>query len=120
MRTLLAALFIVFAISGCAPMPGDELFETMTQPTAIEDIPDFQEKPQNLFATIASCYAVSFKVRPLTTIAMGYMGVPILGCCDILLKDGKIAKCHAYYPTGDEYIRKHELKHCQGYKDKLL
>lgn len=76
--------------------------------------------PQSLGATILSCYGVAFKTRPILATFAALNLVPILGCCDIYKKDGKIVKCHAYYPTGDEYIRKHELKHCEGYDDSLF
>lgn len=116
----IAVVFVLLCSFGCAKMPDEKLFPGLSVPTALNDIPDFKEVPQGLVSTIGSCYVVSFKVRPFFTIFAATMGVPILGCCDILVRDGKVVKCHAYYPEGDEYIRKHELQHCKGYDDKLF
>lgn len=113
-------LLLVLSLSSCAPMPGNTLFKEVKEPMKISEIKDFKENPQNLLKVVGSCYIVSMKANPIfTTVATG-LGVPpiALGCADIRVnRDGVITKCHIYYPTGDERIRQHELRHCMGYKD---
>lgn len=113
-------VLLAVLLSSCAPMPGNTLFKQVKEPMKISEIKDFEEHPQNLLTTIGSCYAVSMKVRPVTTLIAASLMVPILGCADIKVKKGVITKCHIYYPKGDERIRQHELRHCMGYKDVLF
>ena len=112
-------VLLVVLLSSCAPMPGNTLFKSMKEPTKISEIEDFKEIPQGFWKTNASCYANGFKHKPVMATISLLLGAPILGCSSIRVREGKVVKCHIYYPKGDEYIRQHELRHCMGYKDVL-
>lgn len=100
-------------------MPGNTLYSGMTEPTPIEQIPDFKEIPQSFWKTNMTCYGRAFKHKPVIATISALLMAPVLGCASIKKESGKIVKCHIYYSEGDEYTRQHELRHCMGYKDVL-
>lgn len=116
----LSVFILLLLASGCASISSTKLLQGVNKPIELEEIEDYKEIEQNLFSTIFSCYGVALKTRPFVALSSAVMGIPILGCCDILVKDGKVVKCHAYFPEGDEYIREHEIQHCKGYADELF
>ncbi len=117
----LLSLVIIQLMCGCAPMPDNtKLFKQIKEPQNVEDIADFKEHPGGLWETIGKCYVISYPSHPIRNTLALLTFTPVIGCAQIQIRDGKITKCHVYYPKGDEYTRTHELNHCRGYADKLF
>jgi len=43
--------------------------------------------------------------------------VQVYGCADVYVLEGKVVRCDVILGTSSDYIRQHELKHCEGYTD---
>jgi hypothetical protein len=43
--------------------------------------------------------------------------VQVYGCSDVYTRDGRVVKCDVILGTSSDYIREHELRHCEGYTD---
>jgi len=43
--------------------------------------------------------------------------IQVFGCADVYIENGKVVRCDVILGTSSNFIREHELKHCEGYID---
>lgn len=109
---------IALALTACSPMPGPWGLQPGIE--RVHDLSEIsvREHPGTVLHTAATCNRLHWDDG-----IAGKLGVvATLGCtlgCSVIsgTEPGVIRWCDIYYPAGSEYIRKHELKHCQGYAD---
>jgi len=119
MRTV--CLILLWALVGCAPMPGNTLFPGLTEPTALKDI-------DNLTITIDDeettriCNAGVWNGGNYYPVFLNCLiNLCIIpGCAEVLWgDDGHIHTCNVYMSWDWDWLRAHELRHCMGYDDIL-
>ena len=111
-------LLLCLILSGCAPMPGGELFPEISQPADLEDI--HITKTIGVQITTEKCGQALFDYNPKVFWANVLLnfGIP-LGCAIVHHVDGVPVMCEVYAVADWDWIINHELRHCQGFKDSL-
>ena len=119
----LSLLFILLLVTSCAPMPGNTLVDGLTEPTAQEDIENYNIVIENIFSTSVYCNVQAIKE--------GNYGIPIfncllnsclsVGCASLYWDDtGHIYECNIHIASGFSWLLlEHEKRHCLGYDDVL-
>ena len=99
-----------------SPMPGN--FGMIDGVTRVHSLGEMEviEHPGGLIETASACNRLHWgrgeRIGVLLT------GGCTLGCSLISGPAvGQIERCEIWYPEGWEWVRQHELKHCQGYRD---
>ena len=111
-------LLLTFFLSACSPMPGPwGLQPGIERAYGLEEI-EVREHPGTLAETMGSCNRMAWRDG-----AAGKLGViltmGLTGGCSVIsgTEPGVIRWCDIWYPDGWEYVRRHELQHCKGYRD---
>ena len=109
-------LLLCLILSGCAPMPGPELWPGLTEPTPIEQVD--VTITIGLVETVAECNSRMAWHQVALGCLLNFC-IP-MGCSTAHWDDtGKIYKCEIWAVADWDWIIDHELKHCEGYRDKL-
>ncbi|MDX9833010.1 MAG: hypothetical protein RBU35_22260 [Anaerolineae bacterium] len=111
-------MLLILLLSACSPMPGNfGLIDGVTRVHSLDEM-EVVEHPGGLIETASACNRLHWgrgeRIGVLLT------GGCTLGCSLVSGQAvGQIERCEIWYPDGWEYVREHELKHCQGYRDLL-
>ena len=87
-----------------------QLYEGLTEPTALEDIPFLKIHYLGFIEAGKQCAERAGFPRWIHPVF-----VQIYGCSDVRHVNGKIVYCDVI--IGAEFVLEHELRHCQGYDD---
>lgn len=115
-------LCILWLCPGCAPMPGNVLFNGLARETRLEEIADFRVIIDPLMTTI-ECNKLLYKYGQYGIIALNVVGMGgfILACADLHgdQETGLIDRCIIYSSFDWDILIEHEKRHCLGYQDLL-
>lgn len=114
MRYLLLVLALI--LCSCAPMPGSVLFEGLTEPTPIEEV-----RIHKTVGWVETSVECSKRIKPHLVFLNCLLNFcVVMGCAEVYWDDtGKVTDCYVWAAADWDWIVDHELKHCEGYKDKL-
>ena len=107
---------LLLLLSACSPMPGNfGLIDGVTRVHSLDEM-EVVEHPGGLLDTASACNRLYWDRGELLGVILS------AGCtlgCSLVSGPavGQIERCEIWYPAGWEYVREHELKHCQGYAD---
>jgi hypothetical protein len=119
MKNLLVIILLVLTMASCAPMPGNQLFPGLTQPTPIEDV--LVVEHTGFLESQAACTKGLWNLGGKHVVLLScLLNACIVPACAILEDNGEgvITRCDIYTPFLG-FGREHELRHCEGYSDVL-
>jgi len=103
---------IVLILTSCTVLSGQRaLVPEVTQPTPLEEV-DVTITRMNFLDAGWTCLEKAGHPKWLHPIL-----VQVYGCSDVYTLNGRVVKCDVTLGTDSDYIREHELRHCEGYDD---
>lgn len=111
---MIKILLLLLLLAACAPMPGTTLFPELTHPTPIEQVEVVVTI--DAFETQKYCWESIPTHQKVLSCILNACWIP---ACAMPFRntEGDIKKCYVYLSFDNDYLREHELKHCEGFKD---
>ena len=119
MLSRILILILAATLCSCTPMPGNKLLPGLTQPTPIEQVQVTEHigplsTSYNCMRLMIANGQVFWPVFIMAN-SLGY----IPACADVRwdTETGVIKTCDVYLSFDMDSMRKHEMRHCEGYAD---